>query len=208
MGCCALAVLLRGHTLYVANAGDCRAVLGKRAAAATSPAASAAAGGKAAAGGSSSKRKEAGAEAAAAAAPRYEAVALSEDHNAKLPKEMEALRQAHPGEGDIVKCKHPNACYVKGRLQPTRCVGSALLSVLAGCPWLTRPTRPNTHQQLLPQRPGLTQPTPPPPPPTAPWATPTSSTPSSTAAPTAATPRRGATFPRPTRPRTSRPRPR
>lgn len=55
----------------------------------------------------------------------YEAVALSEDHNAKLPKEMEALRQAHPGEEDIVRCKNPNACYVKGRLQPTRCVGAS-----------------------------------------------------------------------------------
>ena len=48
------------------------------------------------------------------------AVALSEDHNAKLEKEQAALRQAHPGEEDIVRCKNPKACYVKGRLQPTR----------------------------------------------------------------------------------------
>ena len=53
---------------------------------------------------------------------KYQALALSEDHNAKLPKEMALLSKAHPGEKDIVKCKHPNACYVKGRLQPTRYV--------------------------------------------------------------------------------------
>jgi hypothetical protein len=48
------------------------------------------------------------------------AEALSEDHNAKMPKEQEMLRAAHPKEEDIIKCKNPNACYVKGRLQPTR----------------------------------------------------------------------------------------
>lgn len=50
----------------------------------------------------------------------WKGIALSEDHNAKMPKEMKALTEAHPGETDIVKCKHANACYVKGRLQPTR----------------------------------------------------------------------------------------
>lgn len=105
VGACALAVLIKGHHVYVANAGDCRAVLGKR---------------PAATGG----RKK---SAAAKTAEEYEAVALSHDHNAKLPKEAAALQAAHPGEADIVKCKHANACYVKGRLQPTRALGDAYL---------------------------------------------------------------------------------
>ena len=43
------------------------------------------------------------------------AVVLSRDHNAKLKHEQDALREAHPGEANIVVCKSPEACYVKGR---------------------------------------------------------------------------------------------
>lgn len=119
MGCCALAVLVRGHALYVANAGDCRAVLGKRPSAPRPPPPPTNNKGKGKAVVAMAAKEGAG------AGEGYEAVALSDDHNAKLPKEMEELKRAHPGEADIVKCKHPNACYVKGRLQPTRwvCVG-------------------------------------------------------------------------------------
>jgi serine/threonine protein phosphatase PrpC len=55
------------------------------------------------------------------------ATALSEDHNARMPREAARLRAAHPGESDIVRCSSPGACYVKGRLQPTRALGDAYL---------------------------------------------------------------------------------
>jgi|EP00624_Nannochloropsis_granulata_P002320 pyruvate dehydrogenase phosphatase len=116
VGACALTVLIKSHHVFVANAGDCRAVLGKRLSPTT-------------VGGAKRTTKGAAAKAAAGAAAerQYKAVALSQDHNAKLPKEALALQQAHPGEADIVKCKHANACYVKGRLQPTRALGDAYL---------------------------------------------------------------------------------
>jgi pyruvate dehydrogenase phosphatase len=123
VGACALAVLIKGHHLYVANAGDCRAVIGKR----SPPPKEKAAGGK------RGKKAVPGLDPGASPVSGtgrggdYYAVALSEDHNAKLPKEASALAQAHPGEPDIVKCKHANACYVKGRLQPTRALGDAYL---------------------------------------------------------------------------------
>lgn len=43
--------------------------------------------------------------------------------NAMSKKEQERLRTSHPHEEDIVRCKHKNACYVKGVLQPTRSFG-------------------------------------------------------------------------------------
>ncbi|KAF0709585.1 Aste57867_5810 [Aphanomyces stellatus] len=51
------------------------------------------------------------------------AVPMSNDHNAKLPVEMARLARDHPDEANIVVCKHPEACYVKGGLQPTRALG-------------------------------------------------------------------------------------
>ena len=45
------------------------------------------------------------------------ALALSNDHNARMPLEVALLKSAHPDEPNIVQCKHPDACYVKGRLQ-------------------------------------------------------------------------------------------
>lgn len=48
---------------------------------------------------------------------------LSSDHNAKFPGEQMSLRKMHPNEPDIVICKNPTSCYVKGRLQPTRAFG-------------------------------------------------------------------------------------
>ncbi|CAK4082019.1 unnamed protein product [Aphanomyces euteiches] len=51
------------------------------------------------------------------------AIPMSNDHNAKLPVEMARLAREHPGEDNIVVCKHPESCYVKGGLQPTRALG-------------------------------------------------------------------------------------
>ncbi|CAM9711906.1 unnamed protein product, partial [Choristocarpus tenellus] len=56
-----------------------------------------------------------------------EAVVLSNDHNAREDKEQEKLRRLHPGEDDIIRCKKSTACYVKGKLQPTRSLGDAYL---------------------------------------------------------------------------------
>lgn len=50
----------------------------------------------------------------------YESIPLTLDHNARVLSEQARLASAHPGEEDIIRCKHPDACYVKGRLQPTR----------------------------------------------------------------------------------------
>lgn len=60
-----------------------------------------------------------------------QAVGLSLDHNAREPRERQRLGREHPGEADIVVCKpgNPSACYVKGRLQPTRALGDAYLKV-------------------------------------------------------------------------------
>jgi pyruvate dehydrogenase phosphatase len=56
-----------------------------------------------------------------------EGVVLSRDHNAREPEEKEKLMADHPGEDNVVVCKHPTACYTKGRLQPTRSFGDLYL---------------------------------------------------------------------------------
>ncbi len=93
-GTCALVAFVQKERLYVANAGDCRAVLARTA------------------------NNESGA---------LESVALSRDHNAREEVEQRMLSALHPFERDIIKCKRPSACYVKGKLQPTRSLGDAYL---------------------------------------------------------------------------------
>jgi pyruvate dehydrogenase phosphatase len=105
-GSCALLAVERQGWLHVAHAGDCRAVV---------------------------------------TCGKGERILLATlDHNAKEAAEQLQLRSAHPGEEDVVVCsprictatvscsisycvfkicKHPTACYVKGRLQPTRAFG-------------------------------------------------------------------------------------
>lgn len=99
VGACALTVALTDDHIVVANAGDCRAVL------------AVAEDGKASSSANST------------------AIDLSRDHNARMPEEKERLAMEHPGESDIVLCKHPKACYVKGRLQPTRSLGDLFLKL-------------------------------------------------------------------------------
>lgn len=91
-GACAIMALVRDGHLYVANAGDCRAVLGRR----TRVARGWVRGGK---------------------EEVMEAIALSNDHNAREETEQAKLRKLHPFEGDVFTCKRANSCYVKGRLQ-------------------------------------------------------------------------------------------
>lgn len=92
-GSCALMALIRDDRLFVANAGDCRAVLGRR------------------------RKSSLGGWGSSGGEGVMEAVALSNDHNAREKTEQDKLRRLHPSEEDIVKCKRSNACYVKGRLQ-------------------------------------------------------------------------------------------
>jgi len=63
----------------------------------------------------------------------FAAIPMSVDHNAREPRERARLAKEHPGEADIVVCKKdaPTACYVKGRLQPTRALGDAYLKAAA-----------------------------------------------------------------------------
>ena len=58
---------------------------------------------------------------------KYTAITITQDHNAREPREIEILKREHPGEKDIVICNSPTACYVKGRLQLTRALGDAYL---------------------------------------------------------------------------------
>ena len=44
-------------------------------------------------------------------------------HSSNLKSEQLRLAKEHPGEDDIIRCKSPTACYVKGRLMPTRAFG-------------------------------------------------------------------------------------
>lgn len=114
VGACALLALRSGQDLYIANCGDCRAVLGSTLAPFKGVA------------GQASQDSSGG----GGAVGRYTSTRLSRDHNARTPLEALLLREAHPGEDDIIKCKNPHACYVKGRLQLTRALGDLYLKVL------------------------------------------------------------------------------
>ena len=92
VGSCALLVHLNSKRITIANAGDCRVVLGK------------------------SLNGE-----------RVTSTPLSLDHNAREDREQKRLAAEHPGEEDIVQCQSKTACYVKGRLQPTRSMGDFYL---------------------------------------------------------------------------------
>lgn len=98
VGSCALLAVQKGHDLFLGNCGDCRAVL------------------------CSSVSTDSNNSSTRAVATR-----LTRDHNARTPIEALLLRQAHPNEPDIVICKNPHACYVKGRLQLTRALGDLYL---------------------------------------------------------------------------------
>ena len=113
VGACAIAALVCGPKLFVANAGDCRAVLLR-----PRP-------------DTAGSDGDSGGDAKAAAACALEAFPLSRDHNAKIISEQARLAFEHPGEEDIVKCKRPDSCYVKGKLQPTRSLGDLNLKLPA-----------------------------------------------------------------------------
>jgi pyruvate dehydrogenase phosphatase len=104
VGACAIAAVITPTHVIVANAGDCRAVLGHVRAI---------------------KQIE-----RESSAVTVEAVALSEDHNCRMPREQAQLRIAHPAEADVFVLKPGSfgrTFYIKGRLQPTRSIGDPYL---------------------------------------------------------------------------------
>lgn len=97
VGSCALLAMKKSDRLVVANLGDCRAILGSSVNS-----------------GSSSK-------------PHFAPTQISREHNARVSLEVLNLIQNHPDEKNVVVCKNPHACYVKGRLQLTRAFGDLYL---------------------------------------------------------------------------------
>jgi pyruvate dehydrogenase phosphatase len=108
--CCLALVFTPDGKIVCGNAGDCRAVLGRR---------------------SHKLASLTGifAENKATQNDIFEAVNLSRDHNAKEEYEKRRLKTEHPSESlsELVQCLGPNACYVKGRLQPSRSLGDLFL---------------------------------------------------------------------------------
>lgn len=58
---------------------------------------------------------------------KVQGINLCKIHSSNLPEEQQRLAAKFPGEKDIVVCKHPKACYVKGRLMPTHSFGDLYL---------------------------------------------------------------------------------
>ena len=48
---------------------------------------------------------------------------ICEIHAARIKSEQERLHKEFPNDIDIVVCRSPDSCYVKGRLQPTKTFG-------------------------------------------------------------------------------------
>lgn len=114
-GACVLVSHVNGSTVTVANAGDCRAVLGRRAEK-----------------GWSFGSLLSGPE------KKWTAIELSQDHQIDTnPGEKARLIREHPNEPDIVKRDR-----VKGRLQPTRGLGDGMykrMEVFANSPdWVAK----------------------------------------------------------------------
>ena len=55
------------------------------------------------------------------------AIELTRDHNCREKRERRKLEEEHPDETDVVVCRKPDACYIKGKLQPTRSFGDFYL---------------------------------------------------------------------------------
>lgn len=119
---------IRGKTreLVVANAGDCRAVLGTfnpdcvtRISSSENLPVRVDEGDSNINGGSKSKKCNG----------QLLAIQLTHDHNARERREQDILCKNHPNETlqELVRCKSAHACYVKGRLQLTRALGDLYL---------------------------------------------------------------------------------
>lgn len=88
VGACALITVISGNKLYVANAGDCEAVL--------------------------LRKKPDGS---------LESVKVCRPFTCNDPEEQQRLKSEFPNDPNIVRCRSPDACYVKGSLMPSRAFG-------------------------------------------------------------------------------------
>jgi pyruvate dehydrogenase phosphatase len=117
VGCCAVSAVMTDSFIVVANAGDCRAVVGSHGRLQQQ---------------ANSSAPHPLASSGAVLKPKtdpsgWSAITLSQDHNCRHDSLQMELKAAHPDEEDIVVCRSPTSCYVKGRLQPTRALGDLYL---------------------------------------------------------------------------------
>ena len=97
VGCCALVAVLQGDTLWVANAGDCAAVIGRR----------------------TNGQVNSQLESALLSTEHNIRLQSEKERLLKLcPGELER---------GLIRCKSETSCYVKGHLQPSRGLGDAYL---------------------------------------------------------------------------------
>ena len=94
VGSCGLVAIVHNNKLYVANAGDSKAVM--------------------------LRQKNDG---------EFERIKVSKTFNANKKYEQERLKSQYPKEKDIVICKSKDACYIKGRLMPSRALGDLHLKL-------------------------------------------------------------------------------
>ena len=124
VGACALVCVRCEDDVWIANSGDCVAVLGSSIA--------------------EEKEKESD------AITKCKAMALSNEHNARHEIEQDKLKAMHPNEmiDGLVRCKSSSSCYVKGHLQPSRSLGDAYLKYQEFRPGLDQNTAllPYTHK--------------------------------------------------------------
>lgn len=100
VGSCALVAVVVGEKLYVANCGDCKAVLIRQ-------------------------KEETGESNGAGTPAEMEAIKVSKTFSANKKYEQERLTKEFKNEKDVFICKRndPKACYVKGGLMPSRSIG-------------------------------------------------------------------------------------
>ncbi|OMJ66306.1 hypothetical protein SteCoe_36890 [Stentor coeruleus] len=91
VGACATVALVTENKFFVANTGDCQAIL------------------------VTNRTGE------------VKGINICQIHSANNKNEQIKLAKEHPGEDDVVKCRREKACYVKGRLMPTRTFGDFYL---------------------------------------------------------------------------------
>ena len=131
VGACALVAVCKGDDVWVANAGDCVAVLGSRCTADVDGTGT-------------------GIGIGAGIETKTTAQRLSVEHNARHWEEQERLHEMHPDEmvAGLVRCKSSSSCYVKGHLQPSRSLGDAYLKYQEFRPGLDQNSalQPYTHR--------------------------------------------------------------
>lgn len=123
-GACACAAVITRDTIFVANTGDCRAVLGARLC----------------------RKDEAGSNSGGGGGEEWRAIPMSEDQSVANASEMERIRQEHPGEeclrsGRLLGSLIPSRVFGDGRFKwskdESQFLGDEMSSVTLTPPYLT-----------------------------------------------------------------------